>query len=121
VKINQEVLEMVKPVGMDKGQDTGLTEETKFRTIDVQDWLADPERYLHEIQQAEVLLERLLKERESLLRYIKALRSWAREIVGGTYEPDDQPSDMVLLEATLNLPGYLRKEIQNDEQCWKDN
>jgi hypothetical protein len=114
----QEEFLMNKSVGIEKGHDTDLLEDTKIKTIKVQDWMSDPEKHLQEIENAEILLERLLQEREALLVYIKALRSWARDVIGGIHDAKDQPSDMVLLEAKMNLPGYLRKEIQNDEELW---
>lgn len=109
---------MTRSVRKEKGHDIDLLEDTRSKTTKVQDWLSDPEKHLQEIENAEILLERLLQEREALLAYIRALRSWVGDIIGGICDSKDQPSDMVLLEAKMNLPGYLRKEIQNDGKKW---
>ena len=97
----------------EKKNDTGILEEARPSTERMQDWLTDPEKYLQEIENAEILIDRLLTERDSLLDYIRALRFWAYEVIGGSVNLNDQPKDMLLLEAMMNLPEYLRKEIRN--------
>ena len=110
---------MGKYIGTNKRREMELMESTHDTDSRVRDWLSDPEKYIQEIENAEVLLERLLQEREMLLAYIKALRAWARDVAGWGDRKSDQPSDMALLEAMLNLPGYLRKEIQMDYETEK--
>ena len=105
---------MTGAVGNEKEKDTGVLEETTNYVDRMRDWLEDPEKYIQEIEHVEVLLDRLLAEREALMTYIKALRFWAYEVIGGSVIASNQPTDMMLLEAMMNLPEHLRKEIQND-------
>jgi len=105
---------MTESVGMDKERDTGILEEPLHQVDRMRDWLTDPEKYIQEIENTEILLDRLLSERESLLSYIKALRFWAYEVIGGSVNLNDQPRDMMLLEAMKKLPDHLRREIRMD-------
>ena len=110
---------MGKYMDTNKRREMDLMESAHDTDPRVRDWLSDPEKYIQEIENAEILLERLLQEREMLLAYIKALRDWARDVAGWEDRKSGQPSDMALLEAMMNLPGYLRKEIQMDYQTEK--
>ena len=106
---------MTEPVGKEMERDTDILEETAHPTERMRDWLTDPEKYIQEIENTEILVDRLLQEREALFSYIKALRFWAYEVIGGSVNLNEQPRDMMLLEAMKNLPDHLRKEIQRNE------
>jgi hypothetical protein len=101
--------------GIGKDLDTELLERSSDAIEIMPDWLASPEAILQEIEKAEVLITRLLHEREELLEYIRALRFWAYEVIGGSVSMNDQPIDMYLLQDMMKLPSYLRKEIESRE------
>ena len=90
--------------GENMERDTGILDDTTSRSVRMQDWLSYPEKYIQDIENSEILIDRLLEERDALLAYIKALRFWAYEVIGGSVNLNDQPTDMILLEAMMNLP-----------------
>ena len=81
----------------------------------IKDWLTDPGKYIEEIENTEMLVDRLIFERELLLNYSKAMRLWAYGVIGGNGSLNETPRDVMLLEAMNNLPDYLRNEIQRDD------
>jgi hypothetical protein len=98
----------------ERALDTESLLDRRRPAISIIGWLTNPAKYIQEIEKTEMLLDRLIFERELLLNYSKAVRSWAYEALCGKGSLDGPPRDLMLLEAMNNLPEHLREEIQGE-------
>jgi hypothetical protein len=97
------------------GLETGILLASDRPSDCMRDWLIDQDQFDQRIENTELLVDRLLQEREALLNYAKAMRLWAYELISGTRNMIEEPRDLMLLEAMKNLPDHLLEEIQRDD------